>query len=61
MVASMIVQTLASAMDVGDPSNMERLRRLLGEADVLREQLGVATVDDQRIKLRIDTARTTRS
>jgi threonine synthase len=30
------LQTLASAMDVGDPSNMERLRHLVGEAEVLR-------------------------
>jgi len=45
------LQTLASAMDVGDPSNMERLRKLIGEADVLREQLGVASVSDDEIKL----------
>ena len=44
------LQTLASAMDVGDPSNMERLRLLLGEADVLREQLGVCSVDDDKIR-----------
>ena len=43
------VPTLASAMDVGDPSNMERLRGLLGEADVLRDQLGVLAVDDAQI------------
>ena len=44
------VQTLASAMDVGDPSNMERLRSLIGEADVLRDRLGVFSVDDEQIK-----------
>ena len=44
------LQTLASAMDVGDPSNMERLRHLVGEADVLREQLGVISVDDDKIR-----------
>ena len=44
------VQTLASAMDVGDPSNMERLRSLLGEAKELREVLGVIAVDDAQIK-----------
>ncbi|MGB5257286.1 MAG: threonine synthase [Woeseiaceae bacterium] len=44
------LQTLASAMDVGDPSNMERLRKLLGEADVLREQLGVLSVGDADIE-----------
>ncbi len=44
------LQTLASAMDVGDPSNMERLRKLLGEAEVLRERIGVATVNDEEIR-----------
>ncbi|MBT8083192.1 MAG: threonine synthase [Gammaproteobacteria bacterium] len=44
------LQTLASAMDVGDPSNMERLRHLVGEADVLRRQLGVQSVDDEQIR-----------
>jgi threonine synthase len=45
------LQTLASAMDVGDPSNMERLRSLIGEADVLRDQLGVVSVSDDEIKV----------
>jgi threonine synthase len=44
------VPTLASAMDVGDPSNMERLRAILGEADVLRDRLGVYSVNDDQIK-----------
>ena len=44
------LQTLASAMDVGDPSNMERLRHLVGDADVLRERLGVLSVDDEQIR-----------
>jgi len=47
------VQTLASAMDVGDPSNMERLRSLLGEAEVLRECIGVMVVEDPDIKAEI--------
>lgn len=47
------LQTLASAMDVGDPSNMERLRSLIGEAGVLRDQLGVASVSDDEIKVAI--------
>lgn len=47
------VQTLASAMDVGDPGNMERLRSMLGEADVLRDCLGVLTVDDEQIEAEI--------
>ena len=44
------LQTLASAMDVGDPSNMERLRSLLGEAEMLRDKLGVKSVDDAQIE-----------
>jgi threonine synthase len=47
------LQTLASAMDVGDPSNMERLRHLVGEADVLRKQLGVLAVSDEQIEASI--------
>jgi threonine synthase len=47
------VQTLASAMDVGDPSNMERLRSLLGEAEALRERIGVMVVEDPDIKAEI--------
>ncbi|MDJ0939633.1 MAG: threonine synthase [Woeseiaceae bacterium] len=50
------VQTLASAMDVGDPSNMERLRGLLGEAEILRERLGVMAVDDAHIEAEIRLA-----
>ena len=29
------IATLASAMDVGDPSNMERLRALIGDVDAI--------------------------
>ncbi len=47
------LQTLASAMDVGDPSNMERLRKLVGEAEVLREQIGVLSVTDAEIEASI--------
>ena len=47
------LQTLASAMDVGDPSNMERLRKLVGEADVLRDEMGVASVSDDEIRAAI--------
>ena len=49
------LQTLASAMDVGDPSNMERLRKLIGEADVLRDQIGVLSVTDAQIEAAIRT------
>lgn len=44
------LRTLASAMDVGDPGNMERLRKLVGEADVLRGQLRVSSVSDKQIE-----------
>jgi threonine synthase len=47
------VQTLASAMDVGDPSNMERLRSIVGDAEVLRDRLGVMSVDDSEIEAEI--------
>lgn len=49
------LQTLASAMDVGDPSNMERLRKLVGDAEVLRERLGVLSVSDAEIEEAIST------
>ncbi len=44
------LHTLASAMDVGNPSNMERLRTLLGDAEQLRERIGVRSVDDDEIR-----------
>jgi len=47
------LQTLASAMDVGDPSNMERLRHVVGGAAVLREQIGVLSVSDEQIEASI--------
>ena len=47
------LQTLASAMDVGDPSNMERLRHMVGEADVLRDEVGVLSVSDAQIEASI--------
>ena len=50
------IPTLASAMDVGDPSNMERLRSLLGDAQELREALGVFAVDDAQIEVEIKQA-----
>ncbi len=50
------LQTLASAMDVGNPSNMERLRGLIGEAGVLRERMGVRSVDDAEIEEEIRTS-----
>jgi len=43
------IPTLASAMDVGNPSNMERLRNLIGEADALNKHIRVFTVSDMDI------------
>lgn len=50
------VETLATAMDVGDPSNMERLRAMFGDAQALRERLGVFAVDDASIEEEIRSA-----
>jgi threonine synthase len=47
------VQTLATAMDVGDPSNMERLRGLLGDAETLRQHIAVFAVEDADIQAAI--------
>ncbi len=47
------VATLASAMDVGDPSNMERLRHLFGGVDHLRAAVRAASIDDNAIRARI--------
>jgi len=47
------VQTLASAMDVGNPSNMERLRGMHGDADRLRGLLSAVSVDDDQIREQI--------
>jgi threonine synthase len=44
------IRTLASAMDVGYPSNMERLRNLLGDAEALRQQIRVESVTDDEIR-----------
>jgi threonine synthase len=47
------VQTLASAMDVGNPSNMERLRTLHPDFEELQAQLGASSVDDIEIRATI--------
>ncbi|MGH8223413.1 MAG: threonine synthase [Woeseiaceae bacterium] len=47
------IPTLASAMDVGNPGNMERLRDLLGEAEELRRRLRVESVSDDAIRAQI--------
>ena len=48
------IGTLANAMDVGDPSNMERLRHYFG-GDIarIREAVSAASVSDERIRARI--------
>ena len=43
------IATLANAMDVGNPSNMERLVHLFGGVEGLREHLTAYSVDDTRI------------
>ena len=45
--------TLASAMDVGNPSNMERLRDLLPDLSSLREAVEAYPVDDDAIRSQI--------
>jgi threonine synthase len=47
------VATLASAMDVGNPSNMERFRSLYPTLAAMREHLSADTVDDATIRARI--------
>ncbi len=44
------IQTLASAMDVGNPSNMERLRSLKGEGPALNQVVRVFSATDQDIE-----------
>jgi len=46
-------RTLASAMDVGDPSNMERLRNLVPDWETLRAQVHSLSVDDEIIREQI--------
>ena len=47
------VPTLASAMDVGTPSNMERLRALFPDLDAVRGAVSAASVTDGQIETRI--------
>jgi threonine synthase len=47
------IATLASAMDVGNPSNMERIRALYPALDSMREQLSAVSIDDATIRARI--------
>ena len=45
--------TLASAMDVGNPSNMERVRDLCGDIDTLRTEVSAVAVSDDEIRATI--------
>lgn len=47
------VATLASAMDVGNPSNMERLRALFPDVRDMRTAVSAFTVNDDAIRARI--------
>jgi threonine synthase len=47
------VATLASAMDVGNPSNMERARALYPTWETMRDHLSADSVDDATIRARI--------
>jgi len=47
------IRTLASAMDVGNPSNMERLRHLYPEFAAVRESVEAYPVDDEAIREQI--------
>jgi threonine synthase len=49
------IPTLASAMDVGSPSNMERLRALFADIDGVREAVRAESVSDEEIRARIAT------
>jgi len=49
------IATLASAMDVGNPSNMERLRSLFPELSDARQAVSACTVSDEQIRARIRT------
>ena len=47
------IATIASAMDVGNPSNMERVRAQYPTLDAVRAQLSADSVDDAAIRARI--------
>ena len=47
------IATLASAMDVGNPSNMERLQSIFSSIDALRAAIRAESVDDDAIRARI--------
>jgi threonine synthase len=53
------VATISSAMDVGDPSNLERLRALYPDVSALRGALSAVSIEEEatRARIRIDFER----
>jgi len=49
------IATVANAMDVGNPSNVERLRTMFPTIDTLRGQVTADSVTDEQIRARIKT------
>jgi threonine synthase len=49
------VPTISNAMDVGDPSNLERLTALYPTAEALRTAIDAVWVDDEATRARIRT------
>jgi threonine synthase len=49
------VATIANAMDVGNPSNVERLRALFPSIEAMRDQVSADSVTDEQIRARIKT------
>jgi threonine synthase len=49
------VATLSSAMDVGDPSNLERLMALYPDLDTMRAALRAVSIDDEATRRRIQS------
>jgi threonine synthase len=49
------IPTLASAMDVGSPSNVERLRALFPDIESVRDAVRAESVSDEEIQARIST------
>jgi threonine synthase len=47
------IATLASAMDVGDPSNAARLRSFYTDLDLMRQELAAVSISDEQIRARI--------
>ena len=54
------IATLASAMDVGNPSNMERLRDLLPDVEGMRSEISAYSVSDEEIRQQITADRQAR-